>query len=71
MKLFRKRKPVIDISDLGFDEALTRFIQANPKELEDHHSRVVDRAEEIERDATEHFKDIKSGGRRAKRPFRP
>ena len=61
----------MDLSNLGFDEALGRFIQTDPKELADVHERVAKDAEEIERDAKEHFRDIRAGGRRFKRPFRP
>lgn len=61
----------MDLSNLSFDEALARFIQTDPKELADIHERVAKDAEEIERDAKEHFSDIRAGGRRFKRPFRP
>lgn len=60
----------MDLSNLGFDEALARFIQTDPKDLADVHERVAREAEEFERDAKEHFNDIKSGGRKFKRPFR-
>lgn len=61
----------MDMSNIGFDEALARLIQTDPKELADVHERVARDAEEIERDAKKHFKDIRAGGRNFKRPFRP
>jgi hypothetical protein len=68
----RKKKPKdMDSTILGFNEALDRLIITGTKELAGVRARVVKDAEEIERDAKEHFKDIKSGGRNFKRPFRP
>jgi hypothetical protein len=67
----KKRKPDMKMSNLGFDEALSRLIQTDPKELADFHERVAKDAEDIERDAKGHFRDIERGGRRTfKRPFR-
>ena len=61
----------MDLSNLGFDEALARFIQTDPREVADVHERVARDAGEIERDAKKHFNDIRTGGRNFKRPFRP
>ncbi|MFN3818539.1 MAG: hypothetical protein ACK4R0_06030 [Blastomonas sp.] len=71
MNARKKGKPDMDMSNLGFDEALARLIQTDPKEIANLHERVAKDAKEIESDAKEHFDDIKSGGRRFKRPFRP
>jgi len=67
----KKGKPDMDMSNHDFDEALARLIQTDPKELAGLHERVTTDAKEIESDAKKHFDDIKSGGRRFKRPFRP
>jgi len=67
----KKSKSKVKLSNLSFDEALTRLIQTDPTELVEIHERVAKDAEKIERNAKEHFSDIRAGGRRFKRPFRP
>ena len=67
----KKQKSAKNLLKLGFDEALARAIRTNPAELAEVHERVAKDAGEIERDAKQHFEDIRAGGRSFKRSFRP
>ena len=71
MKLKRKgkRSPDMDISDLGFDESLARFMQVKPLELASAHERVVKRGQEIRENVEQQKNLIASGGREFKKPF--
>ncbi len=61
----------MDMSNLGFDEALARLIQTDPQELADFHARVAKESEEVTRHVEQQTEDIRSGGRRFRKPFRP
>jgi hypothetical protein len=67
----QKRKSPGQDAPLGFKQAIARLIQSVPDDIADVGRRVARDAEEIERDTTDQFRDIKSGGRSFKRPFRP
>ena len=64
-----KRTPDTDISDLGFDEALARFMQTKPLELESASERVARRGSEIRDNVSKQRDAIDSGGRTFKKPF--
>jgi hypothetical protein len=64
-----KRTPDMDISDLGFDEALARFMQVMPSELESASERVAKRGSEIRNNVIKQKNIIGTGGREFKKPF--
>ncbi len=64
-----KEQPQIS-PDIPFDEAITRFIQTDPKELADAHRRLRDRQEEINRGAKEVEAEIRGGIRPPGKRFR-
>lgn len=70
MSLFRKRKPDSNISDLGFDEALARFIQTDNKELADAKDRIEKDDEEARQYVKERRDSIEKGARRTGSRFR-
>jgi hypothetical protein len=57
----------MDYSDMGFDEALARLIQTDPKELSDHKERVEQRAGATKRNVEEAREEIRRGGQREPR----
>lgn len=61
----------MDMSNLGFDEALARLIQTDPEELTGMRERVAKEAEDVARYVEEQTADIRDGGRRFRKPFRP
>ena len=61
----------MDISNLGFDEALARLINTDPRQIADEHARVAGRIERVKRDVENQRRVIASGGRKFKRTFRP
>jgi hypothetical protein len=71
MKLKRKgkRAPDMDISDLGFDESLARFMQAKPIELASAHERISAYSQEIRQNVAKQKGLIDAGGREFKKPF--
>jgi hypothetical protein len=66
-KRAKKRKPV---SEMGFNEALARFVHADPKEVEDE----IEKLKREEREAAEYVEErresIRRGTRRAPKRFR-
>lgn len=52
-------------------KALLRLFGRQADILTEAERQVSQEAERIEEDADEHFRNIRSGGRRFKRPFRP
>jgi hypothetical protein len=70
MSIFRKRKPDSNISDLGFDEALARFIQTDNKELADAKDRIDKDEEEVRQYVKERRESIGKGARRTGSRFR-
>jgi len=63
------RKPNKDISDLGFDEALARFIQTDKHELADAKDRVDRDDEGVAKYVEERRDSIKRGARRTGKHF--
>lgn len=56
---------------MGFDEALARLIHIDQRELADFKERVSIEAKAVEKHVEEQTADIRSGGRRFRKPFRP
>lgn len=61
----------MDMSNLGFDEALARLINADPRELAAMNEQVDRRVEKVKLDVEQQRKLIATGGRTFKRTFRP
>lgn len=70
MTVRKKRKPDMDMSDLGFDEALARLIQTDPKEAQDAADSVRRDDEEARRYVEERRDSIERGARRSRARFR-
>ena len=66
----KKRKPDMDMSDLGFDEALARLIQTAPEEVADEAARLKREQEEVKAYVEERRDSIERGARRSSRRFR-
>ena len=61
----------MDMSNLGFDEALARLMQTKPDDLADAQARVAKRGREIRRNVRQQEDLIEAGGRIFSKPFRP
>ena len=66
----KKRKKGADLHDLSFQEALGRFLNTDPKELEEEIERVKRKQEAAEQYVEERKKSIRKGARRANKKFR-
>lgn len=66
----RLRKPSSDISDLGFDEALARFMQTDKQELADTKERIEREDEGVTAYVEERRESIRRGARRTGSRFR-
>jgi hypothetical protein len=66
----KKEKPDMDLSDMGFDEALARFIQTDRDEVEDAMNRVDRDDREAREYVEERRESIKRGARRSRARFR-
>lgn len=60
----------MDMSDLGFDEALARLIQTDPKEAQDAADSVKRDAEGVRKYVEERSDSIERGARRSRSRFR-
>jgi len=69
----RKKKPAQSGPEksIGFNEALARLIQTDPKELIDAFERNRERAEEVRRTVDDQFERLKSATRGPAKRFRP
>lgn len=61
----------MDMSNLGFDEALARLINTDPTEFAAMNEQVDRRVEKVKKDVERQQKLVAAGGRIFKRPFRP
>ena len=66
----KKRVPSKDLTDMGLDEALSRLIQTDRRELDDAYKRVEREGREVEEDVERLFEEGRRGDRRFKRPCR-
>ena len=65
-----RKEPDMDLTDMGFDEALARFIQTDPEEAKDA-AKSVDRDDEkVRKYVEERRASIRSGARRSGKRFR-
>lgn len=66
----KKRKSDMDLSKMGFDEAIARFIQTDKVELEDSMTRVEQEDEKVSKYVGKRRKSIGKGARRTNHRFR-
>ena len=60
----------MDLSNLGFDEALARFIQTDKKELADVSDQITEEDEGVKAYVEERRESIRRGARRTNHRFR-
>ena len=65
----KKREPPL-VLNIGFEEALARLVQTDPKEMADTYEQVRRDEEEVEKYVAEREQSIGRGVRRAAKRFR-
>jgi hypothetical protein len=66
----KNRKTEVDLSNLGFDEALARLIQTEPDQVADAVERINREEEEVREYVEERRSSIRKGARRTRHRFR-
>jgi len=65
----KKREPPMEL-DMPFEEAMTRFVQTDPKEIADAYQRVRARQEEVRENVESRKRIIQNAGRPKGKPVR-